>query len=106
MATNVLNSGTLNNIMPLITQKHARAQGIDTCNTGHMQSSAHLNWQSVSPKPEARQMAHAPATQGQVKVGLWNRPDARKPLVVCAWLIDSYLAEDEFNCLHFITVKG
>ena len=51
---NVLNSGTLENIMSLITQMHARAQRAHTRNTGHMQSSAHLNWEGVGPKREAR----------------------------------------------------
>ena len=44
-AANVLNSGTLEDIMPLLPQMHARAQRARARNMGHMQPSAHLKWQ-------------------------------------------------------------
>ena len=62
-AANVLTNGTLDNIMPL-TQKHARAHWVQRRITGHMQASAHLNWQGVGPKPEAKEQLYASTTQG------------------------------------------
>ena len=45
----VLNSRTLKDIMPLITQMHARAH---TCNTGQMQSLSHRAASAVLGKNE------------------------------------------------------
>ena len=72
--------------MPLIAYTRAQAQWANG-NTSHPQAPAHLNWQTVGAKAKAKQTAqgsyHSWAGDSGV-AGLKHRPNARKPLVVCA----------------------
>ena len=75
--TNVMKSRALKSIVPLIAHMHAWAKGANAGDPCHAQPPAHLNGQRVSTKPETKQAAHASVTQGQLKVRLWHRTDAR-----------------------------